>query len=90
MELKISNLKKPSNKEFKRIADFLLFTLPLYSGAVITLPINDTIKLWITFAFTLVIISLKGLTKFTAEEDTANNEKAKKHYGDLAQSNQNN
>ena len=68
MELKYENLSKPSHKGFKKVADFLLYTLPLYLGAVMALPVSDTIKLWITFGFTIVTVTLKGLTKFTSEE----------------------
>lgn len=66
--LSIDNLGKPSNRKWKRIADFLLYTLPLYLGAVMALPINETVKLWINFSVTIVTVTIKGLTKFTAEE----------------------
>lgn len=67
MQLSTDNLNKPSNKKWKAIADFFLYTLPLYSGAVIALPISETAKLWITFGATVLTISLKGLTKFSVD-----------------------
>ena len=69
MNLSKDNLGKPSNKKWKAIADFFLYTLPLYLGAVITLPLSETAKLWITFGATILTVTLKGLTKFTAEEE---------------------
>jgi predicted phosphoadenosine phosphosulfate sulfurtransferase len=68
MQLKYENLSKPSNKGFKKVADFLLYTLPLYLGAVMSLPVSDTIKLYVTFGFTVLTVTVKGLTKFTSEE----------------------
>ena len=68
MKLKVENLSKPSNKKWKAIADIFLYTLPLYLGAVMTLPISDNIKLWVTFGVTFLTVTLKGLTKFTSNE----------------------
>lgn len=67
-ELKISNLGKPSNKKWKSVADFFLYTLPLYLTAIIAAPLNENIKLWLTFILTILIVTLKGFTKFTAED----------------------
>ena len=66
--LALENLNKPSNKKLKAIADFFLYTLPLYQGAILTLPLSDKNKMWITFVISIIVISLKGLTKFTSEE----------------------
>jgi hypothetical protein len=69
MEFKISNLNVPSNKKFKKIADVLLYTLPLYSGAILLLEASaPKFALICNFIVTLTVITLKGLTKFTAEE----------------------
>jgi len=70
MQLKYSNIKQPSHRKFKRIADILLYTLPLYQGAIISLPITDTCKMWIGFCVTMVTVTLKALTKFTTDENT--------------------
>lgn len=69
MTLKISNLKKPSNKKFKRIGDILLYTLPLYSVAIVASPCPDKLKLWLNFVLTVAVITLKGITKFSAEAE---------------------
>jgi|WetSurMetagenome_2_1015567.scaffolds.fasta_scaffold00103_68 hypothetical protein len=72
MNLSTDNLGKPSNKKAKAVADFFLYSLPLYSTAVAI----AADKLWsantaliITIVINVVIITLKGLTKFTAEEE---------------------
>ncbi len=68
MELSVSNFHKPSNKKLKAIADFFLYSLPLYLGAVMALPVAENTKMWINFGLTIVIITIKGLTKFTSED----------------------
>lgn len=65
--LKVSNLGKPSNKKWKSVADFFLFTLPLYLTALMAIPVSENLKLWLSFVITLITITLKGFTKFTAE-----------------------
>jgi hypothetical protein len=67
---RIENLSKPSNKEWKRVADTLLYTLPLYLGAIMSLPVSETVKLWLNFGVTIITVTIKGVSKFTTEEDT--------------------
>ena len=69
MNLSIENLQKPSHPKWKLVADFFLYSLPLYLGAVMTLPVDETIKMWINFGITIATITLKGLTKFTNDEN---------------------
>ena len=68
MNLTISNLQKPSNKKWKAVADFLLYSLPFYLTALMVLPINEDVKIWLIFAISVLIVTIKGITKFTAEE----------------------
>jgi hypothetical protein len=69
MKLSVENLDKPSNKKFKLIADIALYTLPLYSGAIAVLASSAPVfALWTNFIISLVVITLKAVTKFTAEE----------------------
>lgn len=65
---KLNNLGRPSNKKWKAVADFFLYTLPLYLGAIMSLPISDEIKMWLNFGVTILTISFKGISKFTSEE----------------------
>ena len=66
--ISIDNLDKPSNKKWKAIADFFLYTLPLYLTAIMAIPIDESLKLWIGFAFSMVTVTLKGFTKFTSND----------------------
>ena len=68
MTFRYSNLDRPSNRRFKEVADFLLYTMPLYLGIILTLPIGPNSKMWINTSFSVVIVTLKGLTKFTSDE----------------------
>jgi predicted phosphoadenosine phosphosulfate sulfurtransferase len=68
MNISIDNLKKPSHKKWKMVADFFLYTLPLYLGAIMALPIAEELKMWLNFGISMAVITLKGFTKFTAEE----------------------
>lgn len=68
MQLKISNFGKPSNKKWKLIADIALYSLPLYSGAIALISESAPLfALWTNFTITLVVVTLKAITKFTAE-----------------------
>lgn len=67
--LALDNINKRSNKKWKAIADFFLYTLPLYLGAIMALPFPEETKLWVNFGISIAIVTLKGLSKFTAEED---------------------
>jgi predicted phosphoadenosine phosphosulfate sulfurtransferase len=69
--LSINNLNKPSSKKWKAVADFFLYSLPLYMTAIMAVPISEDLKLWLNFGITLVIVSLKGISKFTAEDETS-------------------
>lgn len=64
----VNNISKPSHKKWKAVADFFLYSLPLYLGAIMTLPVDDTVKMWLNFGASIVIISLKGLSKLTTED----------------------
>jgi hypothetical protein len=66
--LSISNLNKPSNKKWKTVADFLLYTMPLYLSAILAIPVSEDIKLWSNFIITVIIVTIKGISKFTSEE----------------------
>ena len=68
MQLSVDNLSRPSNKKWKLVADFFLYSLPLYLGAILALPIAEDLKLWLNFGISIAVITLKGFTKFTSEE----------------------
>ena len=73
MELKLENLNKPSNKKWKLIADYLLYTvLPTLNVFFIAMQATGvfSVKLcfWGVAGTNLLIALFKGATKFTAEE----------------------
>jgi predicted phosphoadenosine phosphosulfate sulfurtransferase len=59
------NLNKPRNKWWRFITKFLCKTLPIYCGAIITLPISPTIKIWTMFAGTVITGTISALSEFT-------------------------
>jgi len=65
----LDNLTKPDNSKLKRIADTMLYTLPLVIALIPTLPLVDNTQKWIMFGLSIVIIGFKGLTKFTTNEE---------------------
>jgi len=73
-QLSFKNLSRPSNKVLKSIADFMLYSLPLYLGAILALPLEEETKLWVNAVLTIVIVTIKGLTKFTSEDNPPQNE----------------
>lgn len=68
MNLSLQNLNKPSHKGWKAVADFFLYTLPLYLAAIMAIPFPEEVKLWVNFGLSIAIVTLKGLTKFTSDE----------------------
>jgi len=69
MNISTKNLNKPSNRKWKKVADILLYTLPLYLTAVLALPLSENVTLWINFGVTMAIVTLKAFTKFTTNEN---------------------
>jgi hypothetical protein len=65
--LKFSNWEQPSNKKWKLVADILLYVLPLYSVAI-TAIVSGEIAAVVNTVTTCLVITLKAITKFTAEE----------------------
>lgn len=71
-KFKLENLKKPSNKKWKLVADYLLFTaLPAINIFFVTLqPVSLEFSLWGVAISSLLISLFKGVTKFTVDENT--------------------
>lgn len=64
----IQNLQKPDNKKWKLIADIALYSLPLLTGVVVTIPVSDNIQKWILVVFNVLIVGFKTISKFTSDE----------------------
>lgn len=74
MELKYENLKKPSAKKWKKIADYCLYSvLPGLNVFFVAMAATEAFDIKLCFygvAGTNLLITLfKGLTKFTAEPE---------------------
>lgn len=70
MKLKVENLKKPTDRRWKAVADYLLYVaLPALNVFFVTLkPVSEEFALYGTAVISLLITLFKGMTKFTAEE----------------------
>lgn len=70
MTLSKDNLSKPSNKKWKAIADYLLYTgLPAINVFFVAIqPVSPVFTIWAIAGSNLLIALFKGATKFTAEE----------------------
>ena len=65
--IKLSNLGKPSNPNYKKIADIALYMLMAELPVVAMLPVSDNTKLWITLGLTQATVLIKAITKFTID-----------------------
>lgn len=70
MKLSVENLKKPSHKKWKRIADYLLYTgLPAAVVFFTTIqPVSEKFSLYGIGLCTLFITLFKGASKFSSDE----------------------
>lgn len=66
----IANLKKPDNKKWKLVADIALYSLPLLTGIVVTVPVSDNMQKWILVTLNVLIVGFKTVSKFTSEDET--------------------
>lgn len=68
--LKISNWGKPSDRKWKLAADIALYMIPLYLPIIAALdPVSPKFSLWTVTLLSMTVVTIKGLTKFTAEEN---------------------
>lgn len=64
-----NNLKKPDHKLLKQIADIALYTLPLYTTVILSMPIPDNTQKWLIVGINTAIVIFKAITKFTTNEE---------------------
>ena len=68
-QFRLSNLGKPSNKKWKTIADYVIYTvLPGLITATALMPISESAQKWIIYGITILSVGFKALSKFTIEE----------------------
>lgn len=70
MNLKAENWAKPSNKQFKRIADIMLYALLLVNPVIVSANFNDETTKWLLFGINMLIVVFKTASKFSSEEPT--------------------
>jgi hypothetical protein len=72
MNLAVKNLDKPSDKKWKKIADYLLFImLPAMNTFFVAIqPVSPEFTIWAIAGSNLLIALFKGMTKFTAETES--------------------
>jgi hypothetical protein len=66
--LRVENLDKPDNKKWKLVANILIYALIPELGIIMTLPIPDAWKLWLTFAIAELSLFGKLISKFTSDD----------------------
>jgi len=69
MQLSKENLGKPSNKKWKAIADYLLYTgLPAINVFFVAIqPVSPEFTIWAIAGSNLLIALFKGATKFSID-----------------------
>lgn len=66
---KLSNWSKRTPKFWRRIGNaFNYVGIAAVNGAILGSPLTPEIKLWTNFIVTMIFLTIKGLTKFFAEE----------------------
>ena len=63
----VSNWGKKTDPDWKLIADFMLYSLPLLSGVIITMPVSDMHQKWALVGVNLAVIVFKAISKFTVD-----------------------
>lgn len=65
----VKNFDKPSNKKWKLIADYVIYTvLPGLITATALMPISESAQKWIIYGITILSVGFKALSKFTIEK----------------------
>lgn len=69
MNLKLENLKKPSNAKWKLLADICLYSLMLINPVIVTAGFDDNTTKWLLFGANLLVVVFKTISKFTSNEE---------------------
>lgn len=67
MNINLNNYNKPSHPLFKKIGDICLFAIPLYITTLTTLPIPDKNKVLMLTVLSILLATIKIVTKFTLD-----------------------
>ena len=67
-KFELQGYKKRTDRNWKLIADIMLYTLPLINGAIVTMPADENVQKWLLFCTNLLIVTFKAVSKFTVDE----------------------
>ena len=68
--LSFDNIGKKSDKRWKFVSKLLCRVLPIVSGAIIPLPIPETLKVWIIFGCTVIVAVISAASELTVDTST--------------------
>ena len=63
----VQNWGKKTDRDWKLIADIMLYSLPLFSGVIITMPVPDNMQKWALVVVNLGVIVFKAVSRFTKD-----------------------
>jgi len=69
MNLNFCNYNKPSQPIYRKIGDICLFAIPLYTPIILSLPITDNVKLIVTAITSIVLATVKIISKFSVDSN---------------------
>ena len=67
MNLKLSNLGKPSEPTWKKFGDFALFSIPIILPSILALPISASALIWILPIAGIILSLVKIISKYTID-----------------------
>ena len=70
MTLRYENYYRRTPRRWKRFGDACLVGIPLISSAIMTAPMDETVKLWVIFACNITLAIAKIITKFIGDEES--------------------
>jgi hypothetical protein len=74
MNLKLSNYGKRSHPLFRNVANILLYFLAAELPIITTLPISDSLKLWIGIGISEITLIIKTISQFSINPNFQENE----------------
>ena len=63
----VSHWGKKTDPNWKLIADLMLYSLPLFNGVILTMPVPDNMQKWALVVVNLAIVVFKAVSKFTKD-----------------------
>lgn len=73
MTFRYENYYRKTPRNWKQFGDACLLGIPLISGAIMTAPMDETVKLWVIFGCNIALAIAKMVTKFIGDEPITDN-----------------